>query len=67
MLKNIAKLEIERNGRIYELHLPNEAPLGEVHDILFLMKAYILERMKKIEEEEKSRIVPLDNFQTIEA
>jgi len=64
MLKNIAILEMEKNGRIYQLHLPNDSPLGEAHDVLFTMKAYVLDRLKQIEESEKNASQPPENVET---
>lgn len=46
MLKNQAILEVEKNGKTYQLHLPDGCTLGEVHDVLFQMRSHVLERIQ---------------------
>jgi hypothetical protein len=41
-------LKIEKDQRLYELHLSNDSPLGEVFDVLTEMRAYILNKMKEL-------------------
>lgn len=45
MLKQSVYLEVVKEDRIYKLHLPDSCPLGEVHDVLYQMRSYIIERM----------------------
>lgn len=45
MLKTIASLEVKVGERLYSLHLPSEAPLGEVHDVLFQMRSYVIDKI----------------------
>lgn len=47
MLKQAAKLEIVKEDRVYSLDVPPNAPLGEVHDVLFQMRSYIVEMINK--------------------
>ncbi len=45
MLKQTAILEIVRQDRVYTLVLPNNAPLGELHDVLFQMRSFVVEKI----------------------
>jgi len=45
MLKQQSILEVVMNGRVYQLSLPSDSPLGEVHDVLYKMKGFIVERL----------------------
>jgi len=47
MIKQQVILEVKRDERIYQLHLPANSPLGEVHDILFQMRSYIVEQINE--------------------
>ena len=47
MLKQAAMLEVKINDRVYQLHLPADAPLGEVHDALFQLRSYVVERINE--------------------
>lgn len=42
MLKTSAQLEVKINERLYQFNLPADAPLGEVHDVLFQMRSYVV-------------------------
>jgi hypothetical protein len=57
MIKNKAILEVKVGERAYQLELAPDSPLGEVHDALVQMRAYVVSRMveeqKKTEEEKK--------------
>jgi hypothetical protein len=59
MIKNKIVLEIEKNERKYQLELAHDSPLGEVFDILCMMKSYVIERInesqKKKQEEESPK------------
>lgn len=45
MLKTNAQLEVKIGERTYTLNLPSESPLGEVHDALFKMRCYVIEKI----------------------
>jgi hypothetical protein len=60
MLKTQATLEIEQNGRNYILQMPSDSPLGEVHDILFKMRFYVIEKINEIANAEKDKFIPVD-------
>jgi hypothetical protein len=47
MIKNIALLEIAKEDRIYTLMLPNNASLGELHDVLFQMRSFVIDRINE--------------------
>jgi hypothetical protein len=56
MIKSKAVVEVTLNDRIYTMDCPQEAPLGEVHDALCMMKAVVIARINeyhKMEEENK--------------
>ena len=52
MLKQSAQLEVKIGDRVYQLNLPNEAPLGEVHDALFQMRSYVIERINEAQKKD---------------
>jgi hypothetical protein len=62
MLKQAAILEIVKDERVYTFILPQSAPIGELHDVLFQMRAFVIERIQeaakaevqKVEEPEKT-------------
>ena len=43
-------LEIKKKDRSYVLQLSSDSPLGEVYDVLSLMRGYIVEKMKEVDE-----------------
>ena len=45
ILKQQFVLQVELNGRCYKFPCPEDAPLGELHDVLMHMKGYTIERM----------------------
>ncbi len=47
MLKTNAQLEVKIGERTYSLNLPSEAPLGEVHDALFRMRSYVVDKINE--------------------
>ena len=47
MLKTNAQLEVKIGERVYTLNLPSESPLGEVHDALFRMRSYVIEKINE--------------------
>ncbi len=47
MLKQAAILEIVKEDRVYTFQLPNNAPIGEVHDVLFQMRGFVIEKMNE--------------------
>ena len=47
MLKSIAILEFKKNERVYQLHLPPESPLGEVHDVLMEARQFVIDRINE--------------------
>jgi hypothetical protein len=52
-IKQETILEANRDDRIYRLHLPQGAELGEIHDILFEMRIFIAEQIdNRIQQEQ---------------
>lgn len=45
MLKQSVMLEVKLNDRVYQLHLPQDAPLGEVHDALYQLRSFVIEKI----------------------
>ena len=59
MIKQETILEANRDDRIYRLHLPQGAELGEIHDILFEMRLFIAAQIDhKIQQEQQLQRVP---------
>jgi len=55
MLKQSARLEVKREDRIYQLNLPDNCPLGEVHDVLYEMRCYIIARINEHQKADQPR------------
>jgi hypothetical protein len=53
MLKHSVQLEIVKDDRVYQLSLPNNCPLGEVHDVLFQMRSYIVDRINEAQKQDQ--------------
>ena len=54
-LRNKTVLEVRVEGRIYSIECNAESPLGEVHDALTQMKAYVVDRINaQCDKEKKS-------------
>lgn len=54
MFRNISVLEVKAGDeRMHRYECAPNAPLGEIHDSLCAMKAYILSQMKEKEEKER--------------
>lgn len=45
MLKSQAILEVRKNERIYQFSFYSDAPLGELHDALYQMRSFVVEKM----------------------
>lgn len=39
--------EIKKNDRFYRMHIPSDAPLGEIHDVLREMLSYLINMMQE--------------------
>lgn len=51
MLKQSVKLEVVKGERVYQLCLPIDSPLGEVYDVLYEMRSFVI---GKINESQKA-------------
>jgi hypothetical protein len=58
MIKNIPTIEAKIGEKIFSLHLPTETTLGEVHDALFQMRSYIVNRINEVNEINKKEETP---------
>lgn len=47
MIKQAVMLEVEKEDRKYQFHLPPNGNLGEIHDVLFQMRSYIIEKIQE--------------------
>ena len=45
MLKQSLQLEVIKEDRIYQLNLPANGPLGEIHDVIYQMRSYVIDRI----------------------
>lgn len=45
MLKQNAVLEVKIGDNVYQFHLPSSAGLGEVHDALFQMRSFVIDKI----------------------
>lgn len=45
MIKTQAVLEVKIGENIYQLHLPQTPTLGEVHDALYKMRSFVIEKI----------------------
>lgn len=53
MLKNITKLEVKMGERVYQLLCEVDSPLGELYDVLSMIKGFVLQKMQEIDEVKK--------------
>jgi len=51
--KLVCNFEVKKNDRVYSLHMPVGAPIGEAYDAVFEMLQEILELSKKAVENAK--------------
>lgn len=49
-VKTVSMIEVEKNGRSYQFHLPADAPIGEVYDAAFSVLEEILAHSKRAAE-----------------
>lgn len=47
IFKQSCKLEITSNGRTYQFHFAPDSPIGEIHDVLFQMKSFIVQKINE--------------------
>lgn len=52
-LENRTFIEVEKDGKLAQLVVPNDMPLGLLFDAVMEMKGYIVERMAKVHKEEQ--------------
>ena len=44
MLKQAVSLEVKKNDKNFQLSFPVESSLGELHDVLYQMRSFIVEK-----------------------
>jgi len=47
MLKLANVFEVVRSDRVYTLTLPSSAPLGELHDVLFELRSFVVDKLNE--------------------
>ncbi len=63
MIKHQAILEIQKSDRIYQLHLLNDSPLGEIFDVLTEMRVFVLNRLNEASKSEvKTEELPKEKY-----
>ena len=55
MIKNKVAFEVKKDERIYSFYCDPECPLGEIFDVICIMKAEIVSRIQASEEAEKPK------------
>ena len=55
MIKQTVILEIIKDDRIYSLSLPQNANFGELYDVLFEMKNFVVDKINKSSIEKKPK------------
>jgi len=55
MFKQMAKIEVKKNGRDYSFPLPDGCNLGELVDVLFEMRAITVNEIQNAIEREKPK------------
>jgi len=55
MLKNLSTLEHKIEDRIYQFVCASNAPLGEVHDALVKMKAFVIGKIQEAQKAEEPK------------
>lgn len=58
MLKNKTVLEVKSGDNSYELHCGPQSPLGELHDALCRMKAFVVSKILEAQEAEQPKDAP---------
>ncbi len=55
MLKQATMLETKIGERIYQFHLPSDAPLGEVHDALFQIRSFVVAKINEAQKVDEKK------------
>lgn len=58
MIKQHAILEVVKNGNTYQLHLPDNVTLGEVHDVLFEMRTFVIAKIVEAQKADQQKEKP---------
>ena len=52
MIKQKIVIEVKRDERIYQLQLPDGSPLGEIYDVLFQMRSFVIDKINEVHKAE---------------
>lgn len=66
MIKNVVKLAIKKDEKVYSFECDNNAPLGEIYDSLSEMRNYVIEIMNKNAEKSNEEEKPQANEESRE-
>lgn len=55
MLKQQTILEVKRGERVYQLALSAESPLGELYDVLYEMRSFVVEKINAAQAVDKPK------------
>jgi hypothetical protein len=55
LLKSITILEIKKDERVYQFHMPPQSTLGELHDVLYEMRSMVAEKIQEILKVEQNK------------
>lgn len=47
MLKQSVQLEVKKGENFYQLNFPNNSSLGDIFDVLFQMRSFVVEKINE--------------------
>ncbi len=55
MIKSVTKIEIKVGEKIYQFICDSDCLLGEVHDVLHIMKSFVVKKIVEADEQESKK------------
>lgn len=55
MIKSVTKIEVKAGEKIYQFICDNDCSLGEVHDVLHIMKSFVVKKIVEADEQESKK------------
>ena len=55
MFRQVYECEVKLNERTYRFTCENNSPLGEIYDVLTMIKNHIVQRISEIEDRESTK------------
>jgi len=55
MIKSVTKIEVKSGDKIYQFICDNDASLGAVHDVLHVMKNFVVKKIVEADEQESKK------------